>query len=70
MAKVKKNKNTNTNTVNKNNPNQKSQSKQVKLKPSEYCEKSCKDVEVCEKYKNYILRMVNGAIGRGLMCGK
>ena len=64
MASPKKN-------VNKNDPNQKSQIKQNKLYSSEHCEKNCKDVGICEKYKNYILRMtVLHKVGKGIMCGK
>ena len=64
MASPKKN-------VNKNNPNQKYQVKQNKLISSEHCEKNCKDVGICDKYRNYILRMtVLHKVGKGIMCGK
>jgi len=57
--------------VNKNNPNQKYQVKQNKLISSEHCEKNCKDVGICDKYRNYILRMtVLHKVGKGIMCGK
>ena len=55
--------------VNKNDPNQKSQVKQNKLISSEHCEKNCKDIGTCEKYKNYILRMKKRA-GYGINCSK
>ena len=63
MASVKKN---------KNNPENKSNGKvnQNKLRSSEYCEKNCKDVGVCEKYKRYIERLLIGKRGYGLLCDK
>ena len=69
--------------VNKNNPDNKSSgnnssnnvknnnTKKNKLISSEYCEKNCKDVGICEKYRNYIERMtVLHKVGKGIMCGK
>ena len=55
--------------VNKNNPNQKYQVKQNKLISSEHCEKNCKDVGICEKYKSYVERMKKRA-GYGLKWDK
>ena len=64
MASPKKN-------VNKNDPNQKSQVKQNKLISSEYCEKNCKNVGECQKYKDYLARMVVlHKVGKGLLCDK
>jgi len=62
MASPKKN-------TNKNDPNQKSQVKQNKLISNEYCEKNCKDVGECQKYKNYVARMV-GRPCYGIRCDK
>jgi len=62
MASVKKNKN---NPDNKGNGNVKLN----KLRSSEYCEKNCLDVGVCEKYKVYVERMKRRA-GYGLVCSK
>ena len=62
MASPKKN-------VNKNDPNQKNQVKQNKLYSSEHCEKNCKDVGNCEKYKSYVERMKKRA-GYGISCSK
>lgn len=62
MASVKKNKN---NPDNKGNGN----SKQNKLRSSEYCEKNCSDVGVCEKYKVYLKRMI-GRSCYGINCSK
>jgi len=57
--------------VNKNDPNQKSQVKQNKLISSEYCEKNCKNVGECQKYKDYLARMVVlHKVGKGLLCDK
>ena len=58
---------------NKNNPDNKANGniKQNKLISSEHCEKNCKDVGICEKYRNYISRMtVLHKVGKGIMCGK
>ena len=61
---------------NKNDPNQKSSnksigvsSKQTRPKESSYCENNCKDVGVCEKYRNYMERMKKRA-GHGIVCNK
>ena len=61
--------------TNKNNPDNKASGnnnvKQNKLYSSEHCEKNCKDVEICEKYKSYIERMVVlHKVGKGILCGK
>jgi len=56
---------------NKNDPNQKNQVKQNKLISSEYCEKNCLNVGECQKYKDYIERMVVlHKVGKGLLCDK
>ena len=62
MASPKKN-------VNKNDPNQKSQVKQNKLISSEHCEKNCLNVGECQKYKDYLTRMVGRAC-YGIRCSK
>jgi len=65
---------------NKNNPNNKSNGvngsnngsgniKQNKLISSEYCEKNCKNVNECQKYKDYMDRMVGRAC-YGIRCSK
>ena len=57
--------------ANKNDPNQKNQVKQNKLISSEYCEKNCKNVGECQKYKDYLARMVVlHKVGKGLLCDK
>jgi len=58
--------------VNKNNPDNKANGnvKQNKLISSEHCEKNCKDVGICEKYKSYINSMIHGKRGYGLNCSK
>jgi len=55
--------------VNKNDPNQKSQVKQNKLISSEHCEKNCLNVGECQKYKDYLTRMVGRAC-YGIRCSK
>lgn len=57
---------------NKNNPDNKAGTvKQNKLRSSEYCEKSCSEVGVCEKYKEYIRKMtIFHKVGKGLNCSK
>jgi len=56
---------------NKNDTNQESQVKHNKLISSEYCEKNCKDVRECQKYKDYVVRMVVlHKVGKGLLCDK
>jgi len=55
---------------NKNNPDNKGGNvKQNKLRDSAYCENNCKDVLSCEKYKNYVLRMIGRAC-YGISCSK
>jgi len=61
---------------NKNNPDNKSNGinskdniKQNKLISSEYCEKNCKNVGECQKYKDYMDRMVGRAC-YGIRCDK
>ena len=56
---------------NKNNPDNKSNGniKQNKLISSEYCEKNCKNVNECQKYKDYLVRMVGRAC-YGIRCSK
>ena len=63
MASPKKN-------VNKNDPNQKNNVKQVKPRESGYCETKCSEVGSCEKYREYIEKMINGKRGYGLNCSK
>ena len=63
MASVKKN---------KNDPNNKGNSKdtkQNKLISSEHCEKNCLNVGECQKYKDYLTRMVGRAC-YGIRCSK
>jgi len=58
---------------NKNNPDNKANGnvKQNKLISSEYCEKICLNVSECQKYKNYMSRMVVlHKVGKGLLCDK
>jgi len=55
--------------ANKNDPNQKNQVKQNKLISSEHCEKNCKNVSECQKYKDYLVRMVGRAC-YGIRCDK
>jgi len=66
---------------NKNNPDNKSNGinsngnskdiKQNKLRSSEYCEKNCLNVGECQKYKDYLARMVVlHKVGKGLLCDK
>ena len=66
---------------NKNNPDNKSNgingkgsnkdTKQNKLRSSEYCETQCKDIDECQKYKDYMARMVVlHKVGKGLLCDK
>ena len=72
MASVKKNKNNPENKSNgiNGNGNGKDNIKQNKLRNSEYCEKNCKNVGECEKYKRYIERLLIGKRGYGLLCDK
>jgi len=63
---IKKNKNNPDNKANENSNN----IKQNKLISSEHCEKNCKDVGICEKYKKYVERMKNGKKGYGISCSK
>lgn len=54
----------------KNNPNVR-QVKQIRPRESSYCEENCKDVENCEKYKNYIYKItVLHKKGYGIVCSK
>jgi len=53
----------NSNNINKDNI------KQNKLISSEHCEKNCLNVGVCEKYKDYLVRMVGRAC-YGIRCDK
>ena len=69
MASPKKNKNNPDNKNNGINGNGSNNNKQNKLISSEYCEKNCKDVGVCEKYKDYLVRMVGRAC-YGIRCDK
>lgn len=57
---------------NKNNPNNKGiNTKQNKPRESGYCEKECKDVGSCEKYKLYIYRIeILHKTGYGISCDK
>ena len=56
---------------NKNNPDNKANGnvKQNKLISSEYCEKNCLNVGECQKYKDYMTRMVGRAC-YGIRCSK
>ena len=68
MANPKKNKNNpdnKSNVINSSNNND----KQNKLRSSEYCEKNCLNVSVCQKYKDYLTRMVGRAC-YGIRCSK
>jgi len=62
IASPKKNKNNPDNKSNgingKDNGNGSNNIKQNKLRSSEYCEKNCNDFGECQKYKDYILRML------------
>jgi hypothetical protein len=58
------------NIKNKNDSNNKSQVKQIRPRESSFCEKYCKDVGECEKYKNYIERLKSGKRGYGIKCNK
>ena len=53
----------NSNNINKDNI------KQNKLISSEYCEKTCLNVSECQKYKDYLTRMVGRAC-YGIRCSK
>jgi len=67
----KKNKNNPDNKSNgiNGNGNSKNNIKQNKVISSEYCENNCKNVNECQKYKNYIARMVGRAC-YGIRCDK
>jgi len=65
---IKKNKNNPDNKASGNNNN--NNVKKNKLISSEHCEKNCKDVGICEKYKSYINSLINGKRGYGLNCSK
>jgi len=69
----KKNKNNPDNKSNgiNGNGNSKDNIKQNKLISSEHCEKNCLNVNECQKYKNYLSRMVVlHKVGKGLLCDK
>ena len=72
MAKGKTNKNNPDNKASGNNSNNSNNNvKKNKLYSSEHCEKNCKDVGICEKYKSYIEKMVIlHKVGKGILCGK
>jgi len=53
----------------KNNPNVR-QVKQIKPRESSHCEENCKEVGICEKYKDYMEKLRNGKIGHGIYCDK
>ena len=65
----KKNKNNPDNKSNGINGNSKDNIKQNKLISSEYCENNCEDIGECQKYKDYINRMV-GRVCYGIRCNK
>ena len=69
MANPKKNKNNPDNKSNGINGNSKDNIKHNKLISSEYCEKNCKNVGECQKYKSYMVRMV-GRPCYGIRCDK